>query len=150
MVMQDRLRIGFIAGALGALAITVIMLVMQLAMGTTPMFVGTYQSVLGPASLVVAELIGGVLFVLSGAVWGMLFTALIEQPTLAQGMLFGLAPALWLWLVVAPLMLGQPVFFGFQVPNLVMPFIFNVIVWGSITGWYSAEHMPQGQLASAD
>jgi hypothetical protein len=148
--MRDRLRTGFIAGALGALAITVIMLVMQLAMGATPMFVGTYQSVLGPSSLVVAELVGGVLFVLSGAVWGMLFTSLVKQPTLARGMLFGLAPALWLWLVVAPLMLGQPAFFGFQVPNLVMPFLFNVVVWGSITGWYSAEHMPQGQLASAD
>jgi len=143
--MQERLRIGFIAGALGSLAITVIMLIMQFAMGATPMFVGTYQSVLGPSSLVVAELVGGVLFVLSGAAWGALFTALVDRPTLVKGMLFGLVPALWLWLVVAPVMLGQPVFFGFQVPQLVMPFIFNVIVWGSITGWYSAERLPLAQ-----
>lgn len=148
MVMQERLRIGFVAGALGSLAITVIMLIMQLAMGATPMFVGTYQSVFGPSSLVVAELVGGVLFVLSGAAWGALFTALIKQPTLVKGMVFGLVPALWLWLVVAPVMLGQPAFFGFQVPKLVLPFLFNVIVWGSVTGWYSAARVPQAPVAS--
>jgi len=145
--MQERLRIGFIAGALGSLAITIIMLIMQVGMGATPMFVGTYQSVFGPSSLVVAELVGGVLFVLSGAAWGALFAALISQPTLVKGMLFGFVPALWLWLVVAPVMLGQSAFFGFQIPKLVMPFIFNVIVWGSITGWYSAERVPQLQSA---
>lgn len=148
MAMQERLRIGFIAGALDSLAITVIMLLMQLAMGATPMFVGPYQSVFGPSSLVVAEFVGGVLFVLSGVVWGALFTALVKQPTLAKGMLFGFIPALWLWLVVAPFMLGQPAFFGFQGPKLVMPFIFNVIVWGSVTGWYSAEQVPQKQMSS--
>jgi len=146
--MQERLRIGFVAGALGSLAITVVMLIMQLAMGATPMFVGTYQSVFGPSSLVVAELVGGVLFVLSGAAWGTLFTALIKQPTLVKGMVFGLVPALWLWLVVAPVMLGQPAFFGFQVPKLVLPFLFNVIVWGSVTGWYSAARVPQAPVAS--
>lgn len=145
--MKERLRVGFVAGALGSLAITVIMLIMQVAMAATPMFVGTYQSVFGPSSLAVAELVGGVLFVLSGAAWGALFTALIKQPTLVKGMLFGLVPALWLWIIVAPVMLGQPAFFGFQIPKLVMPFIFNVIVWGSVTGWYSAERVPQGSVA---
>ena len=55
-------------------------------------------------------------------------------------MAFGLLPALWLWIVVAPVM-GQLIFFGFAPMQLILPFVFNVIVWGSFVGWYSQRRL---------
>jgi hypothetical protein len=134
--MQSRLQSGFIGGALGSVLITVIMLVMRGLGGITPMFVAAFDATLGPASPVVSGVAGGVLFVLSGALWGVPFGALVQSPTVGKGVAFGLVPALWLWLVVAPMMLGKPVFFGFALPKLVLPFVFNCLVWGTTVGWY--------------
>lgn len=135
--MQSRLRSGFVGGALGSVLIVAIMLVMLVLGGVTPMFVATFNATFGPAGPVVAGLAGGALFVLSGALWGVPFAALVRRPSIGKGIAFGLVPALWLWLVVAPGMLGKPVFFGFAPPKLIMPFVFNCLVWGTTVGWYT-------------
>jgi len=135
--MQSRLRSGFVGGALGFVFITAIMLVMLAIGGATPMFITTFNATFGPSSPAIAGLVGGVLFVLSGALWGVPFAALVRRPTIWKGIAFGLVPALWLWLVVAPAMLGKQVFFGFAPPKLIMPFVFNCLVWGTTVGWYT-------------
>ena len=135
--MQSRLWSGFIGGALGSVFITAIMLVMFAIGGVTPMFMSTFNATFGPSSSVVAGLAGGALFVLSGALWGVPFAALVRAPTIWKGIAFGLVPALWLWLVVAPAMLGKPAFFGFALPKLILPFVFNCLVWGTTVGWYA-------------
>lgn len=137
--MQSRLQSGFVGGALGSVFITAIMLVMLAIGGVTPMFIATFNATFGPSSSVLAGLGGGALFVLSGALWGVPFAALVRAPTIWKGIAFGLVPALWLWLFVAPVMLGKPVFFGFAPPKLIMPFVFNCLVWGTTVGWYTPE-----------
>ncbi|MEF8816423.1 MAG: hypothetical protein V5A20_13340 [Salinibacter sp.] len=136
--MQSRLRSGFVGGALGSIFITAIMLAMFAIGGVTPMFMSTFTATFGPSSSIVAGLAGGALFVLSGALWGVPFAALVRAPTIWKGIAFGLVPALWLWLVVAPGMLGKPVFFGFAPPKLILPFVFNCLVWGTTVGGYTA------------
>jgi hypothetical protein len=135
--MRSRLQSGFIGGALGSCFIAAIMLVMQAVGGVTPMFIATFNATLGPASPIVAGIAGGALFVLSGALWGVPFGALVRSPTIWKGIAFGLVPALWLWIVVAPMMLGKPAFFGFAPPKLLLPFVFNCLVWGTTVGWYA-------------
>lgn len=144
--MKASLRTGFIGGTIGSLAIVAIMLVMYAMQGVTPMFMATYQSAIGAGGPLAAGLVGGVLFVLSGAVWGALYAAVVPDPSITKGIAFGFVPALWLWVVVAPLMLGQPVFFGFAAPKIIMPFIFNCLVWGTATGWYASQNI---QLSEA-
>ena len=146
--MKARPTAGFIGGTIGSLLIVAIMLILFAVQGTTPMFMATYTSAIGAGGPLAAGLVGGLLFVLSGAVWGALFAALVPNPTVLKGIGFGLVPALWLWVVVAPLMLGQPLFFGFAAPKIIMPFIFNCIVWGSATGWHARRHaQPSAALA---
>lgn len=143
--MYSRLQSGFVGGALGSVFIAAIMLAMFVVAGTPPMFMATFNATLGPASPIVAGLAGGALFVLSGALWGVPFAALVRTPTIGKGIAFGLVPALWLWVVVAPVMLGKPVFFGFALPKLILPFVFNCLVWGTTVGWYAGADAPAAE-----
>lgn len=136
--MSTRLRIGYVAGTLGAVILIVIMYLMELTgLGGPPAFVDMYESVFGGTGPG-AEFIAAVLFALSGGVWGAIFGAIVSDPTILKGMLFGILPTLWLWIVVVPVT-GSPLFNGFTTMGLVMPLLFNVVIWGSFVGWYCAE-----------
>ncbi len=47
--------------------------------------------------------------------------------------LFGILPSLWLWVVVAPVV-GNPLFNGFTTQGILMPLLFDVILWGTFVG----------------
>lgn len=135
--MSNRLTQGFIAGLLGAVILTVIMFIMQAAGMSDPGFVSMYRSTFGtnpPTDQIIAAL----LFIISGGIWGLLFGLITKEPSVLKGMLFGILPTLWLWIVVNAF-LGKPLFNGFTAKGLIMPFIFNVIIWGSFVGWYMSN-----------
>ncbi len=94
---------------------------------------------------VLAAVLGGLTFVLIGALWGLPF-ALVPRPTVLKGMLYGFVPALFGWTVL-PLVLGGAVFGGFALMALLIPFVMNVLIWGSILGWYAQRHVSTGAAA---
>ena len=127
---------GFIAGFLGAVVLIAIMYVMQIAQIGEPGFVGIGRAVLGDGlSPVILNILSAVGFAVAGGIWGLIFAAVVPNPSIIKGMLFGFAPTFFLWLVIAPLT-GKPIFNGFALPGIVLPIIFNVVIWGSFTGWY--------------
>ena len=127
---------GFIAGFLGAVVLIVIMYVMQIVQIGEPGFVGIGKAMLGDGlSHVILHIISAIGFAVAGGIWGLIFAAVVPNPNIIKGMLFGFAPTFFLWLVIAPLT-GKPLFNGFALPGIVLPIIFNVVIWGSFTGWY--------------
>ena len=71
---------------------------------------------------------------IAGGLWGALFGLLVARPSFAKGMLFGLLPALFLWVVIAPLT-GNALFFGFNPREIVLPVLYNVVIWGGLLGY---------------
>ncbi|MEO5908716.1 MAG: hypothetical protein ABIR50_09070 [Ginsengibacter sp.] len=132
--MKHSLATGFIGGCLGAIVLVIIMYIMKAAGMGDPGFVGTYRATIGsnpPADQIIAAL----LFIISGGIWGLIFTWLIKKPTVLKAILFGFLPTLWLWVAVNAFM-GKPLFNGFELKGIIVPLIFNMLIWGSILGWY--------------
>lgn len=134
--MSSRLQTSFIGGLLGALITMGLMAIRKALTGTEPIFITAYKNLIAPNATITAALIGGGLFALSGGLWGLLYGLTITRDRPIKGLLFGTAPAFWLLLVVAPLMLNQPIFFGFAAPEVLPPILFNCLVWGLFVGWY--------------
>lgn len=133
--MNRRIALGFTAGTLGALVLVGIFYLLQAAgLAGPPGFVGNYRAVFG-ASPTLEHFLGAVLFAVSGGIWGAIYAAFVKRPTVANGAAFGFVPTLWLWLVVAPFT-GKPFFNGFSAPGILLPILFNVVIWGSFVGWY--------------
>jgi len=57
-----------------------------------------------------------------------LFAPAVSDPIPRKGVPFGIAPAFWPVLVVAPLMLDAPVFFGFAAADIILPFVLTGLV----------------------
>jgi len=57
-----------------------------------------------------------------------LFAPAVSDPIPRKGVPFGIAPAFWPVLVVAPLMLNAPVFFGFAAADIILPFVLTGLV----------------------
>lgn len=132
--MRKPLTNGFVAGFLGALILVIVMYIMDLAGMGEPGFVAMHRAAFGinpPMDHVVAAII----FVTSGGVWGSIFAWMVKQPTVFKGFLFGFLPTLWLWTVVN-YTIGKPLFNGFEAKGLLLPIIFNMVIWGSFAGWY--------------
>lgn len=124
------------------------MYLMQLTgTGGDPGFVSMYRAVF-PASPPLDHLIAAILFIISGGLWGLVFTLLVKDPKILNGFLFGILPTLWLWLVVNAV-LGRPLFNGFQVKGIVMPLIFNMLIWGTFVGFFSASRLRANKRFSA-
>ena len=135
--MNNRYSSGFTGGALGAFVLIVIMYVMLLIGMGDPAFVKMYRAMFGE-NPPVDHIIAGILFLIAGGLWGLLFAAVVKHPTILKGMLFGLLPTLFLWVVINPI-IGQPLFNDFTVKGLLMPLFFNVVVWGTFIGWYMSD-----------
>lgn len=138
--MTARLKQGFIGGCIGAIVLVIIMYIMQaIGMMEQPAFVSMYHGAFGenpPADQVIAI----ILFVLFGGVWGLLFGWMVKDPTIGKAMLFGFLPTLWLWVPVNAY-LGKPLFNGFEAKGLIMPIVFNVVIWGAVLGWYMQKRV---------
>lgn len=132
------MKTGFIAGAIGAVILAVIMyLLFWTGLSGLPGFVGIYQAWFSqnfPLDHILA-IIG---FVIAGGIWGVIFVAIVRVPNVLRGMIFGILPTLFLWLVIAPAV-GNPLFNGFTAKGIILPLIFNVVIWGSFVGWYCSR-----------
>jgi hypothetical protein len=136
--MKYALKTGFIGGSIGAIVLALITYAMQAAGKGVPPFVSTYRATIGmhPAD----QLVALILFIISGGIWGLIFTWMVKRPTVLKGILFGLLPNLWLWIAVAGA-LGKPLFNGFTLMGILGPVIFNMLIWGSILGWYASRKL---------
>ena len=141
--MLKRSGAGFIGGCIGALPLVVITYVMT-SMGKidAPPFVDMYISSFGPHPPG-GGAIAVLLFIISGGVWGLLFGLFIKTPTILKAMLFGFLPTLWL-LVAVNGYLGKPLFNGFTLSGILLPIIFNVIIWGFVLGWFMQGRIVKG------
>lgn len=138
--MNKRLTDGFIAGAVGAIILVAIMYIMKATgIGEDPAFISIYRGTFG-AKPPTDQVIAALLFVISGGIWGLIYGALVKHPTVVNGMLFGILPTLWLWVAVNGYM-GKPLFNGFTAKGLIMPIIFNVVIWGTFVGWYMSKRI---------
>ena len=136
--MKHSLKTGFIGGCLGAIVLAIITYLMEAAGKGVPPFVSTYRATIGshPAD----QLVALILFILSGGIWGLIFGWMVKRPSILKGILFGILPNLWLWTAVNGT-LGKPLFNGFTLMGIVGPIIFNMLIWGSILGWYAARKL---------
>lgn len=136
--MNNRLAQGFIAGAIGAIILAVIMYIMKAAGMGEPGFVQMYQGAFGGPNPPTDQILGAILFIISGGIWGAIYALLVKHATVLNGFLFGILPTLWLWVAVNAF-LKKPLFNGFDVKGLVLPLIFNMVIWGSFIGWYMSK-----------
>ena len=128
-----RMATGAVAGAMASGALIVLLYVLFWT-GVIPLppFVATERAVFGVhgvldhCAAIAAALI-------AGGLWGVLFGLLFKRPAAVKGMLFGLLPTLLFWFVVAPLT-GQPLFAAGHRAGLLLPLLFNTIIWGGILG----------------
>ena len=136
--MKHELKTGFIGGSIGAVVLAAISYIMQASGKSEPPFVSNYHATIGthPGDHLVAL----ILFIISGGIWGLIFTWMVKRPTIWKGILFGLLPNLWLWIVVNGA-LGKPLFNGFTMMGIVGPVIFNMLIWGGILGWYTSRKL---------
>ncbi len=129
---------GVTGAAAGAIGAAVLAAILYTAFWTgimpAPNFVAAERAWLGARSPALDHLLGAAGFLLAGALWGALFGLIVSRPTVLKGMAFGLLPTLFLWLVMAPA-LGQPAFNGFRAEGILLPILFNVLIWGTILGY---------------
>lgn len=137
--MKNVLKTGFIGGCIGAIILVIIMYILMGAGMGDPAFVKMYHGAFGVHSAA-DQIIAGILFIISGGIWGLIFTWMVKNPTVAKGMLFGFLPTLWL-LIIVNAVIGQPLFNGFHAKGIIMPIIFNVVIWGSFVGWYASRRV---------
>ena len=136
--MKHSITTGFIGGCLGALLLVIIMYIMKAGGMGNPGFVNMYHGTFGEHSPVADQLIAAILFIISGGIWGLIFSLLVKRPTVVKGILFGILPTLWLWIVINAV-IGKPLFNGFDLKGIILPIIFNMLIWGSILGWYTSR-----------
>lgn len=131
-------RTSFVGALYGSIAVALSLAALTLA-GVFPKapYVDNWQTIVG-GGWVAGAILGGAAFVLIGALWGLPFS-LVPNPTIGKGMLYGFVPTLFGWAVL-PLVMGGAVFGGFALPALLIPIVMNVVIWGSILGWYASRH----------
>jgi len=135
--MNNRILQGFIAGCLGAIILAVLMYILKGAGMGNPAFVGMYEGKFGP-NPPGGQVVAALLFIISGGIWGIVYALMVKNSTILNGFLFGILPSLWL-LVVVNYALGKPLFNDFKPMGIMMPLIFNMVVWGSFIGWYMSR-----------
>lgn len=145
--MTASLKTCFIGALYGSVAVALSLALLAL-IGQIPKapYVGNWQDLVG-GGWVTGAVLGGLAFILIGALWGLPFS-LVKNPTVLKGMLYGLVPALFGWIVL-PLVMGGALFGDFALMALLIPFVMNVLIWGSILGWYAARHTRTGAAAYA-
>ena len=97
-------------------------------------WVQMWQTFVGGEGWVVPAILGGILFVGIGVLWGLPFK-FVNEPSAFKGMVYGVLPTVWAWSAV-PLMLGTAPFGGLDPLAVAIPVIMNCLIWGSILGWW--------------
>jgi hypothetical protein len=146
--MNNYFTKGFIGGCLGAIVLAVIMYVLKAAGQGDPAFVNIYHEMFVASPTPPGDhIISVILFVLSGGVWGVIYALFIKQPSFFNGFLFGFLPTLWMWIAVNAV-IGKPLFNSFEVKGILMPLIFNMLIWGCFIGWFL--HKPKPYSTDSD
>lgn len=130
---------GFVGGFLGGAILAAIMFILQ-ATGVAgePGFVQSFHAIVGTLSPALDASVAAFLFAVAGGIWGAVYVLLTRRRTVASGILFGILPTLFLWLVSAPLS-HMPLFLGFTAKGIILPLVFNCLIWGSFLGWYMSR-----------
>jgi hypothetical protein len=68
------------------------------------------------------------------ALCGALYGLLVQQPGIVNGILFAIVVQAVLWMALAPV-LGVGLFYGASTQSIVLPLVFNVLIWGGLLGW---------------
>lgn len=136
--MKHDLKTGFIGGCIGAVVLAIIAYLMQAAGKGVPSFVSMYRATIGTHAAY--QIVALILFIISGGIWGLIFAWIVRRPSILKGILFGLLPNLWIWLVIDSYF-GKPLFNGFSLMGIVGPVVFNMLIWGSILGWYASRKL---------
>ena len=138
--MTPSIRAALTGALLGSLAV-VAAFGLLLLVGQIPKapFVAAWQTFFG-GGWVLATVLGGALFVLIGTLWGLPF-AWVPNPTVPKAMAYGLVPTAWA-LVAWPAINGQPIFAGGDPVGLLLTLLMNVVIWGSLLGWYTRRRAP--------
>ncbi len=108
-------------------------------------FVAAWQGMVG-GGWVAATVLGGAAFVLIGTLWGLLLLP-VSHPTIGKGMLVAIVPTLWA-LVAWPALQGGPILAGGDPTGILIPIVMNVVIWGSLLGWYADRHTPGHAVAT--
>ncbi|MEM1057034.1 MAG: hypothetical protein AAGI52_16035 [Bacteroidota bacterium] len=101
---------------------------------------GTAEEWLIPA------LVGGLLFLVIGVLWGLPFYR-IEEPSTFKGVIYGVLPTLWAWTGM-PLLMDRPPLGNLDPIAVMLPVLMNCIIWGSILGWWCERAVFGGNSAS--
>ena len=145
MATSKKLGKGFIAGFWGAVVLIIVMYVFEwLGWIGEPGFVGIYRSFFKSDSII-SQIIAAVLFAISGGIWGFLYALFTRHSTIFKGAVFGLLPSFWLWVVVLPT-IGKPIFSGFTTKGILLPILFNVVIWGTFVGAYMHSEKSVSEL----
>ncbi len=143
--MSYRIRAGFAAGTIAALALAALFYVLLAAgLGGTPGFVGTFRFTFGEHGGI-DHVLGLALYAVSGGAWGALYAWLVPRNTVWKAVLFGLVPTLWFWTAVLGTM-GKPMFLGGDPAKIGMSLVYNCVVWGGLLGLILARR-PQDDAA---
>ncbi len=131
-----------IAGFVGAILLFAIQLGMQtLAHGGPPMSTLFATKILHLQSMT-ALLVGAFLFCIAGALWGVLYAAIIPKITVLSGMAFGLLPWLVAMLIVLPIV-GKPAFAGGDMKVVIGALLLNVLWGGLVAGLLPLLNQPR-------
>lgn len=97
-------------------------------------WVAMWQTFLGGEDWVVPAIVGGLLFIAIGVLWGLPF-AFVDEPSTFKGVVYGVLPTLWAWTGM-PLLMDRPPLGGLDPIGVTLPIVMNCVIWGSILGWW--------------
>lgn len=132
--MKLMFKAGFREGAVGAFILAVMIYGLTL-FGVVPeaIFITNFKAVFGDLGLLVHPL-AIVLYLISGGIWGFIFTLIPVKKSYLSGTLYGIIPTLWLWIMAFPSM-GLPMFGNGDPLQIIGPLVFNLPIWGGFVGY---------------
>lgn len=132
--MKLMFKAGFREGAIGALILAVLIYGLTLiGVVPEPIFVTNFKTVFGDYGLLVHPL-AIALYLISGGIWGFIFTLIPVKKSYLSGTLYGIVPTMWLWIVAFPSM-NLPMFGGGDPLSIIGPLVFNLPIWGGFVGY---------------
>lgn len=136
--MKASLRDCAIGALLGSLAVvgTFGLLVLVGVVKVAP-WVAMWQVLFETEAWVLPAIVGGLLFIGIGVLWGLPF-ALVDEPGPFKGFVYGVLPTLWAWTGMPIIMGGAPMG-GLDPIQMGLPVVMNCVIWGTILGWYTRE-----------
>lgn len=133
--MKLMFKAGFREGAIGAFILAVMLYALTyFAVVPEPIFVTNFKTVFGENVGVLIHPLSLALYLISGGIWGFIFTLIPVKKSYWTGTLYGIVPTLWLWIMAYPSM-NLPMFGNGDPLQIVGPLVFNLPIWGGYVGY---------------